>query len=93
MIAAGTIARMEARGWKWDTEHRRFRAAGGAVGDSGRPLITGTICRDGRKWRACYGFTDVSWGYMVPHPAPEAAADEAEAWFRHVVTGLPGVRV
>jgi len=92
-MSPDTIARMEARGWKWDAERHRFRAAGGAVGDSGRSPITGTIYRDGRKWCACYGFTGVSWGDMVPHPTPDAAADEAEAWFRHVVSGLPGVRV
>ena len=91
-MSPDTIARMEVRGWKWDAEHRRFRAAGGTVGDSGLSPITGTIYRDGRKWRACYGFTGVSWGDMMLHPTPEAAADEAEAWFRQVVSGLPGVR-
>ena len=89
------IARMEARGWKWNDEHGRFRAEGGKVRFDSRERapIGGSIYEDESRWYATYGVVGIGWGEDTGHPTPEAAADEAEAWFRQVVTGLPGVRV
>ena len=89
------IARMEARGWKWNPDSKRFRASGGKIpsGTGERTPIGGSIYFYGSGWYASYGTIGIGWGDDTNHPTPEAAADEAEAWFRQVVTGLPGVRV
>jgi hypothetical protein len=90
------IAAMAARGWTHDPKYNDFRCGGGtveAIRDAPTPAIYGWIYPTANKlWMADYGTRGHGWGTMKRHPDPMAAADEAEAWFRHVVAGLPGVR-
>lgn len=74
-----TIARMEARGWRWDAQHRRFAAADMLVFPCGRGWLWGRI----------------QYGISGSHPTPDLAADEAEAWLRGVLAELrfPWLRV
>ena len=84
------IAAMLARGWTW-CDAGYFLSFDRT---KGRPPVSGIILPwdiSGRMWCASYGTKGVGYDNMAPHPTPMAAADEAEAWFRHVVAGLPGV--
>jgi hypothetical protein len=91
------IAAMTARGWVYDLKYDDFRCGGGDVTNvfgAPRPVIWGSLRpRGDGTWYSEFGVRGNSFGGAGAYPDPMAAADEAEAWFRHVTTGLPGLTV
>lgn len=92
---AEQIAAMEERGWAWDG--RRFAARAGVAGAHSLTFpLHATVRHHGDGWLAFYGAASHDWSSLeVSHPDPLAAADEAEAWLRGLLSQLrfPWLRV
>lgn len=101
-----TIARMEARGWRWEPcadlhAGGSFVVSAGTMRDGAGVLRMRVVLystqwpEDAGRWGALYGTPGVGFERLTRHPTPDLAADEAEAWLRGVLADLrfPWLRV
>lgn len=86
---AEQIAAMEERGWAWNAGNTAFVAVA-VVGYDYRIALRVWWWHDEEGgWVADYGWTGVSFAsYSTRFADPLAAADEAEAWLRGVLSGF-----